>query len=189
MTRPASKTQATKVGGARIGTSGERSPARRAAEPTITVLNIGEAGESFPQMVSSLESGSSATYVVGRYGRPAAALVSYQRFAPMLVRGHRHALRRLALVIAKRRHRTRAYGLAVVACQSADQLGLINLGGIVVAPWPGRDWRGRTNGGGTSAGGTDCRGLEVFRARFPGADALLVGAGGTPLETFLGGTA
>ena len=60
----------------------------------------------------------------------------------------RHALERLALVIAKRHHRTRAYGLAVVAFQSADQLGLINLGGIVVAPWSGRDWRGRPNAGG-----------------------------------------
>jgi len=36
---------------------------------------------------------------------------------------------------------------------------------------------------------TDYRGLETFRSRFPGSDTLLVGAGGTPLETFLGGTA
>ncbi len=43
--------------------------------------------------------------------------------------------------------------------------------------------------GGASGGGADYRGLEAFRARFPGADALLVGAGGTSLETFLGGTA
>jgi len=35
----------------------------------------------------------------------------------------------------------------------------------------------------------DYRGLEVFRTRFPGSGTLLVGAGGTPLETFLGGTA
>jgi len=35
----------------------------------------------------------------------------------------------------------------------------------------------------------DYRGLEVFRTSFPGSDTLLVGAGGTPLETFLGGTA
>jgi RNA-directed DNA polymerase len=55
----------------------------------------------------------------------------------------RHAMERLVLVMARRHHRTRAYGLAVVAFQSADQLGLINLGGIVVAPRPGRDWRGK----------------------------------------------
>ncbi len=75
MTRPASKTQGQKV----------------------TVLKIGEARDKFPQMVSSLESGSSATYVVGRYGKPAAALVSYQRFGPMLVRGNKKA--KLALLI------------------------------------------------------------------------------------------
>ena len=37
-----------------------------------------------------------------------------------------------------------------------------------------------------SGAATDYRGLEVFRSCFPGSDALLVGAGGTPLETFLG---
>jgi hypothetical protein len=40
------------------------------------------------------------------------------------------------LVIAKRHHRTRAYGHSAVAFQSAGRLGLINLGGIVVAPDP-----------------------------------------------------
>ena len=39
-----------------------------------------------------------------------------------------------------------------------------------------------------SGAAADYRGLEVFRSCFPGSDALLVGAGGTPLETFLGGT-
>ena len=39
------------------------------------------------------------------------------------------------------------------------------------------------------AGGADRRGLEALRARFPTADTLLVGSGGTPLETYLGGTA
>ncbi len=99
MTRPVSKTQATEAGGTRVGTSGARSPARRAAEPTVTVLKIGEARESFPQMVSSLESGSSGSYVIGRYGKPAAALVSYQRFAPLLVRGHKKE--KLALLIVE----------------------------------------------------------------------------------------
>jgi RNA-directed DNA polymerase len=59
-----------------------------------------------------------------------------------------HALERLALVIAKRHHRSRAYGWSVVAFQSPNQLGLIDLNGIVVAPRPGRDWRGRPNAGG-----------------------------------------
>lgn len=77
MTRPASKTQDQKV----------------------TVLKIGEARDNFPQMVSSLESGSSGSYVVGRYGKPAAALVSYQRFEPMLVRGNKKE--KLALLIVE----------------------------------------------------------------------------------------
>ena len=59
-----------------------------------------------------------------------------------------HALERLALVVAKRHHRTRAYGWSVVAFQSPNQLGLISLDGIVVAPRPNRPWRGRPNAGG-----------------------------------------
>ena len=66
-------------------------PASKTQDGTVTVLKIGEARDKLPQMVSSLESGSSATYVVGRYGKPAAALVSYQRFGPMLVRGNKKA--------------------------------------------------------------------------------------------------
>ena len=74
-------------------------PASKTQDRTVTVLKIGEARDKFPQMVSSLESGSSATYVVGRYGKPAAALVSYQRFGPMLVRGNKKA--KLALLIVE----------------------------------------------------------------------------------------
>jgi len=74
-------------------------PASKTQDQTITVLKIGEARGNFPHMVSSLESGSSAGYVIGRYGKPAAALVSYQRFAPMLVRGHKKE--KLALLIVE----------------------------------------------------------------------------------------
>ena len=74
-------------------------PASKTQDGTVTVLKIGEARDKLPQMVSSLESGSSATYVVGRYGKPAAALVSYQRFGPMLVRGYKKA--KLALLIVE----------------------------------------------------------------------------------------
>jgi len=59
-----------------------------------------------------------------------------------------HALERLALMVAKRHHRGRAYGWSVVAFQSPNQLGLISLDGIVVAPRPNRPWRGRPNAGG-----------------------------------------
>jgi RNA-directed DNA polymerase len=59
-----------------------------------------------------------------------------------------HVLERLALQVAKRHHRSRRYGWSVVAFQSPNQLGLIDLSGIVVAPRPFRDWRGRPNAGG-----------------------------------------
>ncbi len=59
-----------------------------------------------------------------------------------------YALMRLALVVGKRHHRSRAYGWSVVAFQSPNQLGLISLDGIVVAPRPNRPWRGRPNAGG-----------------------------------------
>ena len=47
-----------------------------------------------------------------------------------------YALTRLSLVIAKRHHRSRAFGRSVVFFQSPNQLGLIGLNGIVVAPDP-----------------------------------------------------
>jgi retron-type reverse transcriptase len=59
-----------------------------------------------------------------------------------------HALERLALQVAKRHHRSRAFGWSVVAFQSPNRMGLIDLSGIVVAPRPYRDWRGRPNAGG-----------------------------------------
>jgi RNA-directed DNA polymerase len=59
-----------------------------------------------------------------------------------------HALERLVLVVAKRHHRSRAFGWSVVAFQSSNQLGLVSLNGIVVAPRPNRAWRGRPNAGG-----------------------------------------
>jgi len=59
-----------------------------------------------------------------------------------------HAMERLALVVAKRHHRSRGYGWSVVAFQSPNHLGLISLDGIVVAPRPFRAWRGRPNAGG-----------------------------------------
>ena len=40
------------------------------------------------------------------------------------------------------------YGWSVVAFQSPNQLGLVSLSGIVVAPRPFRSWRGTPNAGG-----------------------------------------
>ena len=53
-----------------------------------------------------------------------------------------YAARRLALLVAKRHHRSRDYGWSVLAFQSPDRLGLIDLTGTVVAPRPHRSWRG-----------------------------------------------
>jgi RNA-directed DNA polymerase len=55
---------------------------------------------------------------------------------------------RLALFIAKRHRRSRAFGWSVVAFASANQLGLISLDGIVAAPRPFRAWRVTPNAGG-----------------------------------------
>ena len=55
---------------------------------------------------------------------------------------------RLALFIGKRHRRSRGFGWYVVAYRSPDQLGLIALNGIVVAPRPFRAWREKPNAGG-----------------------------------------
>ena len=52
-----------------------------------------------------------------------------------------YAARRVASHVAKRHKRTRGYGWSVLAFQSPDRLGLIDLNGIVVAPRPHRAWR------------------------------------------------
>jgi len=49
---------------------------------------------------------------------------------------------RMALFISKRKRRSREFGWWVVAYQSPDQLGLINLSGIVIDPRNFRDSRG-----------------------------------------------
>jgi RNA-directed DNA polymerase len=56
----------------------------------------------------------------------------------------RYALMRLALFLAKRHQRGRAWGFAQIYC-SGDDLGLISLNGIVVAPRPHRAWREKSN--------------------------------------------
>ena len=54
----------------------------------------------------------------------------------------------MALFVAKRTRRTRKFGWAVLASRSRDQLGLITLSGIVVAPYPFKDWRVKPNAAG-----------------------------------------
>lgn len=54
-----------------------------------------------------------------------------------------YAAHRVASHVAKRHKRTRGYGWSVLAFQSPDRLGLIDLNGTVVAPRPHRAWRGK----------------------------------------------
>jgi hypothetical protein len=48
---------------------------------------------------------------------------------------------RLALFVGKRHKRGWGYGMKVVAYQSPNRLGLIDLNGTIVAPRPNRPWR------------------------------------------------
>jgi len=59
-----------------------------------------------------------------------------------------YALARLPLFVAKRHQMPRSYGWRMVAYQSPNQMGLINLDGYVVAPRPNRPWREKPNAGG-----------------------------------------
>jgi RNA-directed DNA polymerase len=51
-----------------------------------------------------------------------------------------YARMRMAIFLSKRHRRSREFGWSVVAFQSPNQLGLITLSGIVVAPRPFRVW-------------------------------------------------
>ena len=87
-----------------------------------------------------------------RYGNSAHAFDQIRRYAVM----------RLAVFIAKRHQRGRAWGFAQIYC-SGDDLGLISLNGIVVAPRPHRAWRAKPN-----TAGKPCAGEP--HARFDGGD-------------------
>jgi RNA-directed DNA polymerase len=56
-----------------------------------------------------------------------------------------YAVGRLALFVAKRHKKSRSYGWWVVAYASPDNLGLIKLGGKIVAPRPNWGWRSKPN--------------------------------------------
>jgi RNA-directed DNA polymerase len=59
-----------------------------------------------------------------------------------------HALERLAIFVGKQHKRGRRFGMAKVAYLSANQYGLINLNGTVVAPRANKPWREKPNAGG-----------------------------------------
>ncbi|MGV9869391.1 group II intron maturase-specific domain-containing protein [Rhodococcus koreensis] len=59
-----------------------------------------------------------------------------------------YALTRVVGMLAKKHRRSRRFGMWVVSQSSDNQLGLISLDGIVVAPRPCRAWRVTPNAGG-----------------------------------------
>jgi hypothetical protein len=59
-----------------------------------------------------------------------------------------YARMRLAIFVAKRHKRSRAWGRSVVYFQSPNHLGLLDLDGTIAAPRPFRAWRVTPNAGG-----------------------------------------
>jgi group II intron reverse transcriptase/maturase len=60
----------------------------------------------------------------------------------------RYAITRLSLFVAKRHRAPTRYGWKLVAYESPNRMGLINLSGRVIAPRPNRPWREKPNAGG-----------------------------------------
>ena len=81
---------------------------------------------------------------LNRYLRGWAGYFRYGNSARHFSLIEHHAHNRLALFVAKRHQRSRAFGWRVVTYSSPNRLGLISLSGTVVAPRPHRAWRGST---------------------------------------------
>jgi len=77
---------------------------------------------------------------VNRFLRGWAGFFRYGNSAGEFDRIRKYALMRIALFVAKRHKRGRAWGFALLY-RSPDSLGLISLNGTVVAPRPNRPWR------------------------------------------------
>ena len=77
---------------------------------------------------------------VNRFLRGWAAYFRYGNSAREFDKIRKYALLRVALFVAKRHQRGRAWGFAQVY-RSPDSLGLISLNGTVIAPRPNRPWR------------------------------------------------
>ena len=75
---------------------------------------------------------------LNRFLRGFASYFRYGHSARSFAGIDRHALDGLALFVAKRHKRTRAYGWWRVAYQSPDRMGLISLAGTAVSPRPNR---------------------------------------------------
>ena len=85
---------------------------------------------------------------VNRFLRGWAAYFKYGNSARHFDKIMGYARMRLAGFLAKKHRRSRGFGWSVIAYQSPNYLGLINLDGTVAAPRPFRAWRERPNAGG-----------------------------------------
>jgi group II intron reverse transcriptase/maturase len=85
---------------------------------------------------------------VNRFLRGWAAYFKYGNSARHFDKIMGYARMRLAGFLAKKHRRSRGFGWSVIAVQSPNYLGLVNLDGTVAAPRPFRAWRERPNAGG-----------------------------------------
>jgi RNA-directed DNA polymerase len=85
---------------------------------------------------------------VNRFLRGWAGYFRYGNSARFFDTITRYALARLSLFVAKRHQMPTSYGWKMVAYQSPNRMGLINLDGRVVAPRPNRPWRAKPNADG-----------------------------------------
>ena len=85
---------------------------------------------------------------LNRFLRGWAGYFRHGNSARHFVLARTYATDRLALFVAKRHRRARAYGWRAVVYRSPDRYGLINLNGSVVAPRPNRPWREKPNADG-----------------------------------------
>ncbi|WP_322768619.1 group II intron reverse transcriptase/maturase [Frankia sp. Cr1] len=84
---------------------------------------------------------------VNAFLRGWAGYFRYGNSARMFDKMQTYALHRVAIFVANRHKRSRAWGWRIVAYASPDHFGLLNLGGTVLAPRPNRPWRSPNAGG------------------------------------------
>jgi len=85
---------------------------------------------------------------VNRFVRGWSGYFRYGNSADHFDKINRFARERMAIFLAKRYRRSRAFGWYVVAFASTNALGLVDLTGTVAAPRPFRAWRVTPNAGG-----------------------------------------
>jgi RNA-directed DNA polymerase len=85
---------------------------------------------------------------VNKFLRGWAAYFRYGHSARRFSKIRQYARMRLAMFIRKKHRRSRGFGWRALVFLSPDELGLISLYGIVVAPRAGKPWREKPNAGG-----------------------------------------